>query len=252
MKVWDCFLFNGEYDLLKIRCEELFGLDVSHVLIEATMTFTGKYKPLHYLLKRHQYTDYNIKHFITDTLKTNVNAWQNETNQRNYILTALEISGAKDEDVIIVSDGDEIVRKSAVEKYNPDMGLTALQMDIYWYKLNLLAEKGTWVVPRILTYKELKQTTPDEIRRSGYPSIIHDAGWHMSYIGNEDFIVNKLQSFSHQEYNTPEFTNKELIKFKIEKGQSLWGESNFKKVTIDDTFPTYLYNNQSEFKHLIA
>lgn len=242
----------NELDLLKIRCEELKGLKVTHILVEATRTFTGKSKSLTYYQNREYFKDYNIQHFVSDTLLENVSPWENETNQRNYILDALLMCGTKDEDLVIVSDVDEIVRKSAVEKYNPDMGLTALQMDIYWYKLNLLAEKGTWVVPRILTYKELKETTPDEIRRSGYPSIIHDSGWHFSYAGDEEFISNKLKSFSHSEYNTQKYTDKEYIKQKVESGESLWGEGKFKKIPIDQTFPNYLYNNQEEFKSLIA
>lgn len=250
--IWDCFLFCNEIDLLKIRCEELKGFEVTHILVEATRTFTGKSKPLTYSQNREHFKEYNVQHFVSDTLLENVSPWENETNQRNYILDALLMCGAKDEDLVIVSDVDEVVRKSAVEKYNTDMGLTALQMDIYWYKLNLIAEKGTWIVPRILTYKELKESTPDEIRRSGYPSIIHDAGWHFSYMGDEYFIVNKLQSFSHQEYNTEKYTDKEYIKERVEKGQSLWGDGQFKKVQIDETFPAYLYNNQQEFKHLIS
>lgn len=250
--IWDCFTFMNELDILKIRCEELSGLDITHVLVEANKTFTGKDKEFIFFKNRDLFKQYNITSPRYHFASIGNIAWDNETTQRNAIAKTLEYQKAKDDDWVIISDVDEIIKKEAIEKYNPSMGLTALQMDVFWYKLNFLAEKGTWLLPRILTYLEFKKSTPDNIRRSGYPSVINDAGWHFSYIGDEDFIINKIQSFSHQEYNTPEFTNSELIKTKIQNGESLWGNSVFKKIEIDETFPSYLYNNQSEFKHLIA
>ena len=39
--IWDCFTYNGEDDLVKIRCEELKEFDVTHVLVESNYTFTA-------------------------------------------------------------------------------------------------------------------------------------------------------------------------------------------------------------------
>ena len=34
MAIFDTFLFNGETECLRLRCEELKGLDVTHVLVK--------------------------------------------------------------------------------------------------------------------------------------------------------------------------------------------------------------------------
>jgi len=75
--------------------------------------------------------------------------------------------------------------------------------------------------------------------------------YYFSYLGDENYIANKLISFSHVEYNTEDVNNTEEIKRKIEEGISLWGESHFKFVPIDKTFPKYVQDNQKLFEHLI-
>ena len=61
----------------------------------------------------------------------------------------------------------------------------------------------------------------DKIRFYNCP-IIKNAGWHLSYFGNEKFIKNKLENFSHQEFNKVEFTDEKLIKERINNGNDLF------------------------------
>ena len=65
-------------------------------------------------------------------------------------------------------------------------------------------------------------------------------------------IKHKIISYSHQEYNKEEFTNVESIKEKIAKGEDLFGRNiKYKKVNVDDSFPSYVYNNKEKFKEWI-
>src|SRR6478609_5562557 len=156
MKIFDCFTFHNELALLKIRCEELKGLEVTHVLVEATRTFTGKDKPLTFFQNRESFSEYNIHHFVSDTLVENGNPWDNETSQRDYILEALLILGAKDEDLVMISDADEIPRKEALEKYVPNDDLTAIIMDKFGYYLNCMECRQGWERARIMKVSHLK------------------------------------------------------------------------------------------------
>ncbi len=243
--IWDCFTYAGERVPLEIRIQELSGLPVVHVLVESNKTFTGNNKECVTFCDNERLK--NV--YVLDMPETN-DPWERERWQRNAIMRGLEF--AKDDDVVIISDVDEVPRADVVKRYFSEMGITSLKMDVFWYKLNLLAEKQTWVHPKILTYAELKKSTPNNIRGGGYQSVINNAGWHLSYLGDADYIVNKLENFSHQEYNTTPYKDKEEITRKIENGLSLWGESKFEKVEIDDTFPAYLRNNKEKFKNLIA
>ena len=47
--------------------------------------------------------------------------------------------------------------------------------------------------------------------------IINNGGWHFSFLKDPQSIKNKIMSYSHQEYNTDEFTNTDLIREKILK-----------------------------------
>lgn len=245
----DAFLYNGEKECLEIRINELKDVVDYFVIVEGAYTFTGKPKNIHHDAGN---IANNIIHCVADAEVPDKNPWVNETRQRNYIKKAINwYVNPYPEDVMIVGDVDEIPRAEAIKSYDTAMGLTSLQMDIFWYRFNCLAEKQTWTHPRIMPWTYLKDKEPDEVRRSGYPSKIENAGWHFSYLGNEDFIINKLESFSHQEYNTPAFKDRELLRKKTEQGESIWGQSQFQFVGLDATFPKYLVDNKEKFKHLI-
>jgi beta-1,4-mannosyl-glycoprotein beta-1,4-N-acetylglucosaminyltransferase len=243
--IWDCFTYNGEEDLLKIRCEELSGLDVTHILVESNYTFTGKWKSLSYKTK----LPYKIEHFVANHLPNNGNAWENEKEQRNHILFALTQLGASDNDIVIISDADEIIRRSTIENYNPISSLTALKMDTYRYYFNCLEGKQNWDMSRVMNFSYLKDKTPDFVRNSGFERVIHDAGWHFSYMGGYDKIIEKIESFSHTELNTEEFKSK--IKYKQESCQSLFGDDFWQIVQIDNSFPIEVLKNIKAYqKHI--
>lgn len=243
--IWDCFTYNGESDLLEIRCEELKELEVTHVLIESNYTFTGKWKDL----KFKNPNNYNIAYFVANHLPNNGDAWDNERAQRNYIKNALEILGAKDDDIVIISDADEIISKSAISRYSPKNSITSLLVDTYRYYLNCLEGKQNWSKAKMTVYECLKSFTPDEIRNSCESLQLENAGWHFSYVGDLDFIKNKIESFSHTELNTEEFKSK--LEFKYRNNQSLFSDDYWTIVEIDESMPKYLQNNFDRFSHLI-
>lgn len=247
MIYYDCFTFFNELELLKIRLEELKGLDVVHVLVEATTTHTGDPKPLYFEENKHLFADYNIRHIVVDDLPNNGNAWDAENAQRDAIVKGLY--DCDDEDVIIISDLDEIPRKAAVEYYIPTMGTASLQMDKMSYYLNCVEGYQSWGIAKITTWELLKQTTPNKLRNGGTNFSIYFAGHHMAWMGGIDRMFLKLDAFAHQEANTSELRNN--LEKKYETGESMWGKDYWRFVKIDKTFPRYLYENQEEFKHLI-
>ena len=47
-------------------------------------------------------------------------------------------------------------------------------------------------------------------------------GWHLTYFGNIDHIINKIKSFSHQEFNDDFFLNRETVRKKLLDGRYLF------------------------------
>ncbi len=250
--IYDCFTFYKEFDLLKIRCEELKSLDIVHVVVECTHTFTGIEKPLFFEERKKDFEQYNITHIIAHDPPNTSNAWDNEKFQRNAIMKGL--ANCDDNDIVIIGDADEIPRAEAIKKYQIEMGQTSLVMDKFGYFLNCMEGKQSWRSSRIMPYNYLKDKTPDQVRNSGFDNQLENAGWHWSYLGGVEAIMNKLNSFSHQEVNTPKLNNEEVLKNKIEIGQSLWSNEPhdlWPFIKINEEFPEYVQKNQEEFKHLI-
>jgi beta-1,4-mannosyl-glycoprotein beta-1,4-N-acetylglucosaminyltransferase len=62
-------------------------------------------------------------------------------------------------------------------------------------------------------------------------------------------IIQKLESFAHQEFNKPEFKQPEKIKELISSGRDvLFPDRQYKIQDLDEQFPEYLRRNQEKFK----
>lgn len=252
--IYDCFLYNGEKELLHIRCLELAALNPKHILIESPFTFTGKEKPLHFQKHQKEFSKYNIDYYIFDEMPNDGNPWHNEIAMRNYIGKVLQFYTPNDNDVVIVSDVDEVPRYQAVEYYKPSFGLCSLQMGQFYYYLNCKDNSVYWDRARICNYAYIKDKTIDEVRNSGYPLQLIDAGWHWSWLGGIKAIKNKLNAFSHQELNNPNLHKDEVLLEKLEKGLPLWSDdpSNaFILVPIDAKLPPAVFQNEKYLSSLI-
>src|SRR6056297_1042935 len=86
-----------------------------------------------------------------------------------------------------------------------------------------------WRYPKLVDVKTfLKEPTMTftSLREMKAPLVPLRGGWHMSYFGDVEFIRTKLNSFSHQNLNTPQINNPEHIQAAIEEGHDLFGRKN--------------------------
>lgn len=249
-KIIDCFIFYNELDMLTYRLNILNDVVDYFVLVEATHTFIGKEKPLFYQDNKHLFEKFNHKiihvivddfpHKYPDIIIGKNEQWNNEKFQRNCISRGIDKLEFNNNDIIIIADVDEIPKIELLEniKYN-EMKINevkALQMDFYYYNLHSKLDHYTDVV-RILPYNLYKNInmTIDDLRFNYQKNFINNAGWHLSYFGNEKFIKNKLENFAHQEYNNDKFTNEELISERIKNGKDLFDRPiNIIYVPIED------------------
>ena len=249
MRFFDCTTFFCEFELLKLRCEELKALNPIHVLVEAAHTHTGYPKPFNFEARKHEFSQYNIRYIkVLEFPPNGGDPWKNENFQRDAIMQGLY--DASDDDIVYIGDLDEIPRKEAISYYDPRMGIAGLNMDKYSCYLNLLEGIQIWNVPRLCTYGILKETTPNKLRNAGPNFIINYAGWHMSFMGGLDKMREKLFAYAHTESLNSNLLDN--LEYKYEHGQSLWGDDFWKFVKINSTFPKYLQENQHEFKHLLS
>lgn len=143
-KVFDCFTFFNEIELLKIRLEELHDVVDFFVICEAPVTFRGEPKPLHFEKNREMFDEYRDKiiHVVVTDLPTTSNPWDREFAQRDALARGCWM--AEDSDMIMVSDADEIPRRETIIEVRNSDGYVAFDMPMYQYYINLQAETSGW------------------------------------------------------------------------------------------------------------
>jgi len=256
MKIFDSFIFYNEIDLLNYRLNILDKYIDKFILVESKYTFSGKPKKLFYLENRHLFENFNSKiiHIVLEDAPfkyPNVNykknqQWSNEYFQRIKIIDGInKINNINDDDIILTSDVDEIPNPNILKKIHDNLldydreNLNKLALDMYYYNLNLrLGEGQNWHGIKLFNYKTLKNLnlTFQQIRvweHTNHVPIIPSGGWHLSYFGNVDFIINKIKSYSHQEFNNNNLINDELQN-KIKNGINIIGGMDLIYVKIDE------------------
>ena len=234
-KIIDCFTFYNELDMLNYRLNILENVVDYFILVEANQTHAGKTKKLYFNENKHKFEKYKDKiiHVIVD-LPLNYKEidiskgeqWENERFQRNAIKYGFSKINISDKDLIIISDLDEIPDPntlSYIKTFQHDIGFLNLEQDFYYYNLNC-KKKEKWYYSKMISYKKFKELnySCDEIRHGSDSFTFHKGGWHLSYFGSPDFIVNKLENFAHQEYNNENIKSMDNIKNSIENGLDLF------------------------------
>ena len=218
-KLVDTFIFYNELDMLEYRLNTLCDTVDYFVLVESTLTFTGKPKKLYFNENKERFKQFKIVHIIVDDLDpTPGQEWKNEKYQRNCIKRG--ISNLNPDDIVILSDVDEIPDPETIRNF--DYEICSLQQEFYYYNLNCKMDHY-WYRSKIFKYKNSKDDL-DELRTS-YKPVLEKGGWHLSYFGNSDFISNKIKNFSHQEYNNEKYTNVDSISELVKNKKDLFGRN---------------------------
>jgi|TARA_R110002110_G_scaffold298424_1_gene512808 beta-1,4-mannosyl-glycoprotein beta-1,4-N-acetylglucosaminyltransferase len=285
-KIYDCFCFFNELDLLELRLNILDDYVDYFVISEASVTHTGQPKPYYYEENKERFKkwEHKIIHLkIEDTPNdflnlplipsddsfdaqcvadihnfaiTQTNRFNRTTEihygrdfyQKECIRRGLE--NCNDEDIIISSDCDEIPNPEVLKRIDSilDTGtFFSFSQDTYYYYMNLLKERE-WKGSRIGRYKDLKDYSYNELRANSN-TVIPNGGWHFSFMGGAEKVKTKITSYSAQEMNNPNVINS--IESNIEKGIDPFFRGNLTKVEIDDSYPEYLLKNIDLYKNMI-
>lgn len=268
----DCFLFNNELKMLEFRLEETFDIVDYYVIVESNKTFSNIDKELYFENNKELFLKYQKKivHVIVDDMPIESDGkgntiigdylndanWTRERFQRNCIMIGLDRIKPSDNDVILINDVDEILNRETLSYYkmNGVSGLYVNAVDTYLYNLMFKVVHG-WPPPRIscgsrsIDYASLVEMGgPDVVRntylhnKEFYPNgavndrkfawIIPNSGWHFSYFGSAEFVINKIKSYSHQELNKDDIISN--IQSYINQGRSISDDYSTELVNISD------------------
>jgi beta-1,4-mannosyl-glycoprotein beta-1,4-N-acetylglucosaminyltransferase len=240
--------------MLRYRLSVLNDVVDTFVLVESTRTFRGReHTPLYETVKDTMFAEYKHKivHIIVDdmpfpdhtTLSTEKGEqWENEYHQRNCIHRGVQTLSLENDDLILISDVDEIPDPNTLQRIrlgyirlfredefaNPSsFCVYILEQDFYYYNLQTKFE-AKWLLSKIIPYGFYKRLLDNgrsiQYMRGNSNYLIQKGGWHLSYFGDISFIRNKLLNFAHAEFSTEQYATEDAIQKAIEK-----------KLTLNDT-----------------
>jgi hypothetical protein len=233
--------------MLKFRLTELYDTVDHFVIVEADKTFVGNNKEMNFLNVEDdikQFLDKVIYIQVTD-MPVGDDAWARERHQRNCISRGLDVLDLQGDDIVTITDCDEIPDPKSLKEIVDYVILQpiTLRQDMYYYNLNTRL-KNKWYHPKLATYELVKLYRGTENIRMSYTThAIENGGWHFSYFGDIKMIQNKLMHFSHQEFNTDEFTSEENIKDAIANHRDLFKRDGIDYEFVDIKDNSYLPKN---------
>jgi len=253
MKVIDCFTFYNELEMLKFRLKELNDCVDYFVLVECIKSHQYNDKELYFENNKDKFAEYlhKIVHVIVkDNIPTTGITWDIENYQRNCIDNGIKQLNLNNDDIIIISDLDEIPDSNTINtlKKSNFNGIYQLEQDLYYYNLNTKFNQ-TWTGAKILNYGNYNGK-PQSYRDNSNYHVIKNGGWHFSYFGNLNFIKNKISNFAHSELNNDYILNDERLLKQIKNSKDIYGRNEciFNFIDIKDN--NYLPKNYKDLLKL--
>jgi len=263
-------MYFDEDLVLDLRLNILNNYVDKFVIAEATKDHTGKDKKLNFNINNFSKFKNKISYIIVEDMPTNLKYYKKnwpvhhlrDQHQRNALARGYEDSN--DEDLIMISDIDEIPDPNKIKIFDVKNKYACFIQKNFQSKINLLnISDKNWMGTKIIKKKYIK--SPQWLRniktakpsfwkfyKPRQPQLIYDGGWHFSFLKNPKGISKKIQSYSHSEYNKSIYTDEKKIAERINNRIDIF-DRNFKyeKIDIDDTFPKYILENINKYKDWI-
>ena len=292
MKIYDSFMYFDEDLLLDLRLNTLDKYVSKFVIIEATYTHNGTEKKLKFDINKFKKFKDKIKYIVVDKQPSNIleihgddsdgekgkklilNGYARDNHQRNKIIHG--ISDASDEDIIIVSDLDEIPNLKNLNFDKIKNKIIQFKQRMFYYKLNLHYPSLDWFGSKACRKKDL--ISPQWLRnikskkyskfridlifnKKKYNDIFYvmDGGWHFTCIRTPEELEYKLLNFAHhyefEESGLKKEDLKKLIQEKRvmydhnvdQKGYKWSGKGKLNKISSSE-LPDYISANLDIYK----
>ena len=274
MKIIDCITYCGEDLLLKIRFETLYNQIDKFIIIEANKYFDGNPKPKFFDHKKfYKYSNKIEYYYIENLPKYNGNNLEYEIFIKNQIARGL--NNLDDEDIVLISDADEIPNLKNDKFKNYDSAVFLQKM--YYYKFNINVYEGLKFKNKIACtksckfkfFKSFQQVRQFRVKNIPWwrfdqkikRYVEKDGGWHFSFLMNSEDIKSKLSRFEHEikhlkredGYILSDLMDINRIKNNIINLKDPYDRDHvkLKKVKIDESFPKYILENKDELDTFI-
>ena len=290
MNIYDCTTFYSEDMMLDLRFNILNEHVHKFVVVESTFSHSGNKKKLNFDINNYPKFKDKIIYKVIDFEPPNLHKITEEKTfylkrinslkriELSYNFMENAISEADDNDLIILSDNDEIPNLNSESFKKSKKNLIIFKQLFFYYKFNLLYELIPWFGSRACKKKNLKSFSwLKNIKNKKYPfwridayfselkntnvDIIDDGGWHFTNIKSPEEIFEKMKNFGHHDEFDISGITLEDIKKKIKEKKVFYNhfadkqnldkwkyEHELKNVGFE-LLPNYLRENKDKYKN---
>ena len=294
MKIFDCTTFFEEHLMMEIRFNILNKYVEKFIVVESRFSHSGKEKKLNFDINKYEkFKDKIIYLVIDDEPKDLIEIKNDNTDsaakrlnsikrlEQSYDHIKFGLKDANQEDVILLSDNDEIPNLSKCDLNTIGNKIYIFEQKMFNYKFNLFYDLIPWYGSRACKFKTIKSFPwLKNLKNKKYPfwrfdtlfsknkytnlEIIENGGWHFTNLKSPEDLFEKMKNFGHHNEFDKSGIGIEDIRKKIEKHELFYDHfldqsdpkkwnSNYKlKKTELNILPKYIQENESNLRDWLA
>ena len=293
MKIFDCTTYFNEDLMMDVRFHVLDKYVEKFIVTEATYSHSGKKKNLNFDINKYPKFKDKIIYLVIDEEPKNLTYYDGELLdmhkrlnsvkriELSYDYMAKAISNIAEDDLVILSDNDEIPNLDSKQFQNCKKNVILFKQLFFYYKFNLYYDLVPWYGSKACKKKSLKSFSwLNNLKTKKYPfwrldtyfsnnklinlEIIENGGWHFTNLKSPEDLFKKFQNAGHHdEFNRSGITIEKLRKY-IDDGIVFYNhfldqtdpnkwKNNYKLKKIDlIKLPNYIKNNKDNFKNWLV
>ena len=287
MKIIDCTTYYSEDLMLDVRFNILNQYVDKFIITESKFSHSGAKKSLNFNIDNFPKFKDKIQYLIIENEPEGINTSSNSSSTKrmnsllrieqsyNFMMNA--IKDASDNDLICLSDNDEIPNFNSNHFKNSQNDIYIFKQLFFYYKFNLFYDLMPWYGTKACKKKKLLSFSwLRNLKNKEYPfwrldtlfsnskqtnlKIVDDGGWHFTNLKTAEEIYTKLSNFGHHnEFDASGVTAKDIQKcidnrvvnynHQADKSESNKYNANYKlQLVKDEILPNYLTSNKDKYK----
>lgn len=258
MKIYKVSTYTNEAELTDLIINELNDVVDGFIFLEASHTYQ--------MSPRAEFPAFPFKgdkihHYTFTDYPAGSETWSADKIEElvtSKFIDILKDVGVQPNDILLYGDADELPYPNVIPELATQIKtgeIYALEMIFCNYWLNCISHEHPWNQFKAFTFQTLLNIggSPQEnIRKKYVGNIIPNAGWHFSWFGGKDRIIEKLESYSHSEFNVPEFKTDEHVEECIMTGNDLFNRGRGMIIDLNDMpLPETIAQNINKYQYWV-
>ena len=287
MKIFDCTTYFDEDLLMDVRFNILGEKVEKFIVVESCYSHSGKKKKLNFNINNYKKFKDKIIYIVIENEPDEINRDKNLKSidkranslkriDQSYEFMMKGIDSASNNDLIILSDNDEIPNLNSDQFLKSKSDILIFKQLFFYYKFDLLYDAMPWHGSKACKKnKLLSMPWLRNLKNKKYPlwrldtffsntkysnlEIINDGGWHFTNLKTAEDLFNKMKNGGHHNEFEDNNINIEFIKEKINNHEVFYNHfldqtdpnkwnNNYKLKPINvGELPDYISKNKDQF-----